>query len=167
MEGSPGSRTAPRRRLARRGPLALAAIGVVAALAGAAFLLGARSTGTPARDVEPGAGAATSSGTPPSDRHVYLLQPAAAAPSRVSLEVAADEAARERGLSNRGELPSGTGMVGLFEMSPCRAGPCPTYAPARPYRYAVELPSGAFTAAGIREGDRVVPRDPDALPAPS
>src|SRR6266487_2932261 len=121
------------------------------------------------------------------------------APSRVSLEVAADEAARERGLSNRGELPSGTGMaflfpgdttvafwmkdtlvplqiafvggdgrvVGLFEMSPCRAGPCPTYAPARPYRYAVELPSGAFTAAGIREGDRVVPRDPDALPAPS
>jgi uncharacterized protein len=199
MDGSPGSHTAPRRRLARRGPLALAAIGVVAALAGAAFLLGARTTGTPTRDAEPGAGAATSSGTPPSDRHVYLLQPAAAAPSRVSLEVAADEAARERGLSNRGELPSGTGMaflfpgdttvafwmkdtlvplqiafvaadgrvVGLFEMSPCRAGPCPTYAPARPYRYAVELPSGAFTAAGIREGDRVVPRDPGALPAPS
>jgi uncharacterized protein len=199
MDGSPGSRMAPRRRLARRGPLALAAIGVVAALAGAAFLLGARTTGTPARDAEPSAGAATSSGTPPSDRHVYLLQPARAAPSRVSLEVAADETARERGLSSRGELPSGTGMaflfpgdtrvafwmkdtlvplqiafvgddgrvVGLFEMSPCRADPCPTYAPARPYRYAVELASGAFTAAGIREGDRVVPQDPDVLPAPS
>jgi uncharacterized membrane protein (UPF0127 family) len=117
----------------------------------------------------------------------------------VSLEVAADEAARERGLSNRPALPSGGGMaflfptdttvqfwmkdtlvplqiafvgadgrvVGLFEMPPCQRDPCPTYGPARPYRYAVELASGAFTAAGIREGDRVVAEDPASLPASS
>src|SRR6266496_3889729 len=107
--------------------------------------------------------------------------------------------AGERGLSNRAELPPGTGMaflfrgdtqipfwmkdtlvplqiafvggdgrvVGVFEMPPCRADPCPTYAPTRPYRYAVELRSDGFTAAGIHEGDRVVPQDPSTLPAPS
>jgi hypothetical protein len=31
----------------------------------------------------------------------------------------------------------------------------------------VELPTGAFTAAGVREGDRVVPQDPESLPAAS
>jgi uncharacterized membrane protein (UPF0127 family) len=183
----------PRRWAARRGSLALGAVGavgVVAILAGVAFLLGTRS-----REAEPGAGTAT----PASGRHVYLLQPSAGAQSRVSLEVAADEAARERGLSKRRELPAGAGMaflfpgdteiafwmkdtlvplqiafvrgdgrvVGLFEMPPCRADRCPTYAPGRPYRYAVELSSGAFTAAGIREGDRVVPQDPATLPDPS
>src|SRR6266487_1410734 len=80
MEGSPGSRTAPRRRLARRGPLALAAIGVVAALAGAAFLLGARSTGTPARDVEPGAVARLAGGGRGRGRpRAWALQPRRAA----------------------------------------------------------------------------------------
>jgi uncharacterized membrane protein (UPF0127 family) len=184
---------APRRWFARRGLLALAVIGVVVALAGVAFLIGTRS-----RDAGPRAGA-DSSRTPASGRHVYLLQPSAGSPSSVSLEVAADDPARERGLSNRAELPLGTGMaflfpsdtqaafwmkdtlvplqiafigddgrvVGLFEMSPCRADPCRTYAPARPYRYAVELPSGAFTAAGIRVGDRVVAQDPATLPTPS
>src|SRR6266536_3423941 len=34
-------------------------------------------------------------------------------------------------------------------MAPCRADPCPAYVPGRPYRYAVELGSGAFTAAGV------------------
>src|SRR5438132_1267580 len=58
-------------------------------------------------------------------------------------------------------------VVGVLEMPPCRADPCPTYAPTRSYRYAVELRSGAFTAAGIHEGDRVVPQDPSILPAPS
>src|SRR6266545_2212558 len=58
-------------------------------------------------------------------------------------------------------------VVGVFEMPPCRADPCPTYAPTRPYRYAVELRSDGFTAAGIHEGDRVVPQDPSTLPAPS
>lgn len=165
-------------------------IGVVAALAGGAFLLGTRSRGA-----EPPARA----GAPAAQRHVYLLEPASGPQARVSLEVAADEPARERGLSNRGELPAGTGMaflfpsdtivafwmkdtlvplqiafvdgdgrvVGLFEMPPCRADPCQTYAPAKPYRYAVELPSGAFTATGVREGDRVIPQDPARLPNPS
>jgi hypothetical protein len=168
----------------------LVVVGVVVALAGVAFLLGTRS-----RHAEPAAGAVK----PALDQHVYLLQPSGRSPSRVALEVAADEPARERGLSNRAELPSGTGMaflfrgdtqipfwmkdtlvplqiafvggdgrvVGVLEMPPCRADPCPTYAPTRPYRYAVELRSGAFTAAGIHEGDRVVPQDPSILPAPS
>jgi uncharacterized protein len=204
MDGSPGSEVRPRRS-GRRGPLALISgrrgllvlvvAGVVVALVGVAFLEGVRS-----RDEAPGAGAAGASGNAPgSARHVYLLQPSSGSRSRVSLEVAADEASRERGLSKRTELPAGTGMVflfpgdsqaafwmkdtlvplqiafvsgdgrvvGLFEMPPCRADPCPTYAPTRPYRYAVELPSGAFTAAGIREGDRVVPQDPAALPTAS
>lgn len=161
-------------------------IGVVAVLAGVAFLVGTRS-----RSTQPSAAG------PP--RHVYLLEPAAGQPVRVSLEVAADEPARERGLSNRRELPAGTGMaflfpgdtavafwmkdtlvplqiafvggdgrvVGLFEMPPCRADPCQTYAPAKPYRYAIELPSSAFTAAGIAEGDQVIPQDPTRLPNPS
>lgn len=161
-------------------------IGLVAVVAGGALLL-TRSRGT-----HPSAAAA-----PP--RHVYLLEPAAGQPVRVSLEVATDEPARERGLSNRRELPPGSGMaflfpgdtsvafwmkdtlvplqiafvggdgrvVGLFEMPPCRSDPCQTYAPAKPYRYAIELPSGAFTAAGITEGDRVTPQDPTRLPNPS
>jgi uncharacterized protein len=58
-------------------------------------------------------------------------------------------------------------VVGTFEMPPCLADKCPTFAPRQPYRYAVELRSGAFTAAGVREGDRVVPRDPSALPKAS
>src|SRR6266508_2775764 len=162
MDGSPGSPAPARRWPGRRGLLAFVVVGVVVALAGVAFLLGTRS-----RHAEPAVGA--------------------------------EEPARERGLSNRAELPPGTGMaflfrgdtqipfwmkdtlvplqiafvggdgrvVGVFEMPPCRADPCPTYAPTRPYRYAVELRSDGFTAAGIHEGDRVVPQDPSTLPAPS
>jgi uncharacterized membrane protein (UPF0127 family) len=171
---------------------------MVGALAGVAFLMGARAPRS-----EAGAGdlaeAGGGAGAAASGRHVYLLEPSARPQARVSLEVAADEPARERGLSRRDALPSGTGMaflfpgdtrvpfwmkdtlvplqiafvgadgrvVGLFEMPPCRADPCPTYAPTRPYRYAVELGSGAFTAAGVAEGDRVVPQDPSTLPPPS
>jgi uncharacterized membrane protein (UPF0127 family) len=58
-------------------------------------------------------------------------------------------------------------VVSVAEMTPCRAGPCPTYAPAGPYRYAVELTAGAFPAAGVGAGDRVVPEDPSSLPEPS
>lgn len=196
MDGSPSppsparSGAPPRRWFARRGLLALAVIGVLAVLAGGAFLLGTRSRGA-----EPRAGAAV----PAAQRHVYLLEPASGPRVRVSLEIAADEPARERGLSNRSDLPAGTGMaflfpgdtivafwmkdtlvplqiafvggdgrvVGVSEMPPCHADPCQTYAPARPYRYAVELPSGAFTAAGVHEGDRVIPQDPTRLPEPS
>jgi uncharacterized membrane protein (UPF0127 family) len=58
-------------------------------------------------------------------------------------------------------------VVSVAEMTPCRADPCPTYAPAGPYRYAVELRAGAFPAAGVGAGDRVVPEDPSSLPEPS
>jgi uncharacterized protein len=57
-------------------------------------------------------------------------------------------------------------VVSVAEMTPCRADPCPTYAPAGRYRYAVELAAGAFPAAGVGPGDRVVPEDPSALPEP-
>jgi uncharacterized protein len=58
-------------------------------------------------------------------------------------------------------------VVSVAEMAPCTADPCPTYAPAGPYRYAVELAAGAFPAAGVGAGDRVVPEDPSSLPEAS
>src|SRR5919108_117024 len=57
-------------------------------------------------------------------------------------------------------------VVSVAEMTPCRADPCPTYEPAGPYRYAVELAAGAFPAAGVAAGDRVLPEDPSSLPEP-
>jgi uncharacterized membrane protein (UPF0127 family) len=36
--------------------------------------------------------------------------------------------------------------VGRATMATCPAGPCPTYAPERPYRWAIEAPVGAFDA---------------------
>src|SRR5262245_48366113 len=108
MDGSPSparSGAPPRAWFARRGPLAVVVAGVVVAPTGVAVIFATRS-----RDVAPRAGAAGC----PSERHVCLLEPAAAPRARVSLEVAADEAARERGLSNRDGLPAGTGMAFLF-----------------------------------------------------
>jgi len=128
----------------------------------------------------------------------YRLEPAGGRPVTVRLEVAADPAARARGLMGRTQLPEGTGMVFLYprdvaeaywmkntlvplsiafvaadgrvvsvaEMTPCTADPCPSYPPAGQYRYAVELPAGAFEAAGVGEGDKVVPTDPASLPQP-
>jgi uncharacterized protein len=58
-------------------------------------------------------------------------------------------------------------VVGVLEMAPCQADPCPSYGPPGAYRYAVELPAGAFRAAGIDRGDRVVPEDPASLPRAS
>jgi uncharacterized membrane protein (UPF0127 family) len=58
-------------------------------------------------------------------------------------------------------------VVNVAEMTPCTADPCPTYAPAGPYRYAVELAAGEFPAAGVGAGDRVVPEDPASLPEAS
>jgi uncharacterized protein len=57
-------------------------------------------------------------------------------------------------------------VVSVAEMTPCAADPCPSWAPAGPYRYAVELPAGAFAAARVGKGARVVPVDPAALPKP-
>ena len=128
----------------------------------------------------------------------YRLEPAGGRPVTVRLEVAADPAARTRGLMGRTEVPEGTGMVFLYprdvaeaywmkntlvplsiafvaadgrvvsvaEMTPCTADPCPSYPPAGPYRYAVELRAGAFEAAGVGAGDKVVATDPAALPQP-
>ena len=57
-------------------------------------------------------------------------------------------------------------VVSVAAMTPCTADPCPSYPPAGPYRYAVELPAGAFEAAGVAAGDKVLPTDPAALPEP-
>jgi uncharacterized protein len=129
----------------------------------------------------------------------YRLEPADGPPRTVRLEVAADPAARARGLMGRGQVPEGTGMVFLYpadvreafwmkntlvplsiafvaadgrvvsvaEMTPCQADPCPTYPPAGPYRYAVELAAGAFGVAGVGPEAKVVPVDPSGLPDPS
>jgi uncharacterized protein len=58
-------------------------------------------------------------------------------------------------------------VVSVAEMTPCRADRCPSYPPAGPYRYAVELAAGSFAAAGVGPGARVVPEDPAALPEPA
>lgn len=58
-------------------------------------------------------------------------------------------------------------VVSVHEMTPCTADPCPVYEPAGPYRYVLELPAGAYAAARVGPGDRVVPLDPEALPEPS
>jgi uncharacterized protein len=57
-------------------------------------------------------------------------------------------------------------VVSVHEMTPCKGDPCPSYAPAGPYRYAVELAAGSFAAAGVGPGAKVVPVDPAALPEP-
>ena len=58
-------------------------------------------------------------------------------------------------------------VVSVAEMTPCKADPCPSYAPAGPYRYAVELAAGSFPAAGVGPGAKVVPVDPAGLPEPA
>jgi uncharacterized membrane protein (UPF0127 family) len=166
------------------------------ALASAAGLVGASDDPTMA---DPPAGAAPTTaaggGRPTAE---YRLEPLDGPAVTVRLEVAADPAARARGLMGRREVPEGTGMVFLYpedvaeafwmkdtlvplsiafvaadgrvvsvaEMTPCEADPCPSYAPAGPYRYAVELTAGAFPAAGVGKGAKVVPVDPAALPEP-
>jgi uncharacterized membrane protein (UPF0127 family) len=52
-------------------------------------------------------------------------------------------------------------------MTPCKADPCPIYAPTGPYRYAVELAAGSFGAARVGPGAKVAPVDPAALPDPA
>jgi uncharacterized membrane protein (UPF0127 family) len=176
--------------------LVVAGLAVLAwALASAAGLVGGGGNDdpvmadSPAATTAPGAAARTVA---------YRLEPAGGRPVTVRLEVAADPAARARGLMGRTEVPEGTGMVFLYpqdvaggfwmkntlvplsiafiaadgrvvsvaEMTPCTADPCSSYPPAGPYRYAVELPGGAFAAAGVGKGDKVVPTDPAALPEP-
>ena len=173
--------------------LVVAGVAVLAyALASAAGLVGGEDD--PAMADAP----TTAAGTGP--RTVaYRLEPAGDRPVTVRLEVAADPAARARGLMDRTEVPEGTGMVFLYprdvaeaywmkntlvplsiafvaadgrvvsvaEMTPCTADPCPSYPPAGPYRYAVELATGSFGDAGVGPGAKVVPADPSTLPEPS
>ena len=167
-------------------------------LASAAGLVG--GSDNPTMEDAPEAGAAPSTaaggGRPTAE---YRLEPLDGPAVTVRLEIAADPAARARGLMGRREVPEGTGMVFLYpedvaeafwmkntlvplsiafvaadgrvvsvaEMTPCEADPCPTYAPAGPYRYAVELTAGALPAAGVGKGAKVVPTDPAALPEPA
>ncbi len=193
MKRFPGPSSPPALSAGRRPLLVAVAVAVVVAAVVGAWVAGAwRPSGDSAAVA---GGAATGAAR----RYVYLLQPAGRPVARVSLEVAADEPARERGLSRRAEVPPGSGMaflfpsdtaaafwmkdtlvalqiafvtadgrvVSLFEMAPCRADPCTVYTPSESYRYAVELPAGAFTAAGVGEGDRVVAEDPASLPRAS
>jgi uncharacterized protein len=188
------------------GGLVLAAAGVALlawVLASAAGLVGGGddpAMETP-RTVElQGGGTATTTAGAGAPTVAYRLEPAGGGrPVTVQLEVAADQAARNRGLMGRRRLPQGTGMVFLYprdvteafwmkdtlvplsiafvaadgrvvsvaEMTPCTADPCPSYPPAGRYRYAVELPAGAFAAAGVGKGATVVPVDPAALPEPA
>jgi uncharacterized protein len=167
------------------------------ALASAAGLVGASDDPTMADPPAAGAAPTTAAGggRPTAE---YRLEPLDGPAVTVTLEIAADPAARARGLMGWREVPEGTGMVFLYpedvaaafwmkntlvplsiafvaadgrvvsvaEMTPCEADPCPRYAPAGPYRYAVELTAGAFPAAGVGKGAKVVPVDPAALPEP-
>jgi uncharacterized protein len=191
----------PTRNPARGALLAGGLVLLAAGLALVAWVL-ASSAGLVGRDDPtmadpPAATAPAASGAAPTV--TYRLEPASGAARTVRLEVAADPAARARGLMGRTEVPEGTGMVFLYptdvaeaywmkntlvplsiafvaadgrvvsvaEMTPCRADPCPSYAPAGPYRYAVELAGGAFAAAGVGPGAKLVPEDPAALPEPA
>jgi uncharacterized protein len=175
---------------------------VVAGVAVAAVVLAsAAGPGRPGDRAEAPAAGTTGTGTGtgdggPAGTVAYRLLPDGGPPRTVRLEVAADPAARARGLMGRTSVPPGSGMVFLYpvdvresfwmkdtlvplsiafvaadgrvvsvaEMTPCTADPCQTYAPAGPYRYAVELAAGAFPAAGVGAGDRVVPEDPSSVP---
>jgi uncharacterized protein len=46
-------------------------------------------------------------------------------------------------------------VVAILNMPPCRADPCPTYGPQRPYVGAVEADLGYFEDHGVEVGDRV------------
>lgn len=198
MEHSSGPSS--RRRFPPGWVLALAAVVVVAALAATwVAIASGPDRGANGTASGPGGAASGPGGATAARLQTYLLEAGERPAKRVSLEVAADEPARERGLSGRAQVPPGTGMVflfptdttapfwmkdtlvplqiafvaadgrvvSLFEMTPCRADPCTVYTPSASYRYAVELPSGAFTAAGLGEGDRVVPENPESIPRAS
>jgi uncharacterized membrane protein (UPF0127 family) len=64
-------------------------------------------------------------------------------------------------------VDAGGRVVAVREMTPCHQDPCPVYRPGATYRSAVELGGGAFTEAGIKPGDSVVPLTPGALPEAS
>jgi uncharacterized membrane protein (UPF0127 family) len=46
-------------------------------------------------------------------------------------------------------------VVAILDMQPCRADPCPTYGPERPYVGAVEVNLGYFDDHAVEVGDHV------------
>jgi uncharacterized membrane protein (UPF0127 family) len=46
-------------------------------------------------------------------------------------------------------------IVGILDMQPCRADPCPLYDPDGAYRGALEVNLGSFRKWGVRVGDRL------------
>jgi uncharacterized membrane protein (UPF0127 family) len=47
-------------------------------------------------------------------------------------------------------------ILGITEMTPCQADPCPSYSAPGPYAWAVEANAGWFAANGARPGDEIV-----------
>ena len=47
-------------------------------------------------------------------------------------------------------------ILGITEMTPCTADPCPSYSAPGPYAWAVEANAGWFAANGARAGDEIV-----------
>ncbi len=45
-------------------------------------------------------------------------------------------------------------VLGLLDLEPCRADPCPVYDPHATYRMALEVTQGGFARLGVRVGDR-------------
>jgi uncharacterized protein len=43
----------------------------------------------------------------------------------------------------------------ILDMPPCESDPCPTYAPDKPYRGALEVNLGSFEKWGVEIGDKV------------
>lgn len=46
-------------------------------------------------------------------------------------------------------------IVRMIDLEPCRADPCPAYAPGTPYRGALEVNAGELARRGVRSGDRL------------
>lgn len=44
-------------------------------------------------------------------------------------------------------------VLGIVDMEPCRADPCPVYDPGVAYRNALEVPAGALARLGVAVGD--------------
>jgi len=46
-------------------------------------------------------------------------------------------------------------IAAIMDMAPCRAGPCPTYRPDRPFVGALEVHRGFFAEHAVEVGDRI------------
>jgi uncharacterized membrane protein (UPF0127 family) len=55
-------------------------------------------------------------------------------------------------------VDQGGEVIGIREMEPCEADPCPTYGVDRPFVLAIEANRGWFRRAGVEVGDRATLR---------